>query len=225
MAQDLVEQSFGWLKVLERRQPRYYAGGTRIREYRWLCRCRCGKLVEVTTSNLKYKKDAVISCGCYRKQMCGDKFRKHGESNQNITPEYRAWTEMNRRCYCETNEEYASYGGRGIAVVEAWRNSYEQFLADMGRRPSPKHSLDREDNDGDYGPENCKWATRLEQSRNCQNTIWLTLNGRTQSLTAWADERGLHAFTLRMRKQLGWTDEKTLTTPVRDYVRRTAITE
>jgi hypothetical protein len=92
--------------------------------------------------------------------------RKHGEGNRPWTPEYRAWCDLRARCNNPNFKQWADYGGRGIKVCDRWA-SYAAFLADMGRRPSPKHSIDRWPNpDGDYEPGNCRWATRKEQRHN-----------------------------------------------------------
>ena len=96
--------------------------------------------------------------------MYTDKFYANGRKQP--TPEYSAWYNMKRRCYDVNNKGYHRYGRRGISVCDRWLNSYEAFLEDMGRRPSSKHSIDRIDNDGNYTPSNCRWATGTEQSRN-----------------------------------------------------------
>ena len=88
---------------------------------------------------------------------------EHGDSG---SPEYRSWTHMRDRCSNPRDKDYRYYGGRGIKVCEAWRSSYSQFLADMGCRPTPRHSLDRIDSNGDYEPENCRWATSATQAMN-----------------------------------------------------------
>jgi hypothetical protein len=100
----------------------------------------------------------------------------HGESDP-PTPEYEAWHQMKSRCLNSKDKRFKDYGGRGIAICERWQNSYEMFLADMGRRPSPQHSLDRfPNNDGDYEPTNCRWATRSEQQQNKRVGILMNTN-------------------------------------------------
>jgi hypothetical protein len=105
---------------------------------------------------------------------------------------------MKGRCGSPSNRNYKGYGGRGIKVCERW-GRYENFLADMGRRPSPTHSIERKNNNGDYEPENCVWATKKEQGRNKRNNRWFTHDGETLTLSEWARKRGIKRTTLRMR--------------------------
>src|SRR5688500_16157023 len=118
---------------------------------------------------------------------------KHGLRN---CSEYRAWASMKQRCLNPKVVAYPQYGQRGIKVCDRWLTSFPNFYADMGPRPSPSHSLDRIDNDGDYTPDNCRWATRVEQGRNQRTNVLFTHNGKTQCLTAWSEEIGIPADTL-----------------------------
>lgn len=131
----------------------------------------------------------------------------HGHNTRaRRSPEYTAWNFMIGRCYRPRNHRYAWYGGRGIRVCDRWRTSFEAFLADVGPRPTPRHSLDRIDNDGDYEPGNVRWATSFEQSRNRRNVKLYTHDGETLTLSEWADRVGLPYSTLKQRvSRLGWS--------------------
>lgn len=123
------------------------------------------------------------------------------------TPEWRAWVEMRRRCR-STRQNYRK---RGITVCERWDASFEDFLRDVGSRPSPEHSLDRINNDGNYEPGNVRWATMIEQNRNRSNTLWFTREGETRTLREWADAAGVPYVKAWNRiKRLGWSLEEAL---------------
>jgi len=130
------------------------------------------------------------------------------------TPEWRAWHGMFDRCYRASYVHYHNYGGRGISVCQRWHGSFENFFADMGQRPGPKYSLDRIDTNGNYEPDNCRWATATQQNLNQRRTVMLTYNGVTLPLVEWAIEVGIHSETIRRRVlKYGWTTERALTTP------------
>jgi hypothetical protein len=114
---------------------------------------------------------------------------------------------------------YPNYGGRGISVCVEWE-SFECFYADMGPRPSPRHSIDRVDNDGPYAPWNCRWARRDVQQRNKRNNLQLTYRGLIRPLIEWASEFGMGRATLARRLRGGWSVEDALTTPARPYAHR-----
>jgi hypothetical protein len=128
-------------------------------------------------------------------------------------PEYRAWLNMKARCYDPKREDFRLYGARGIAVCDQWRNDFAAFYADLGARPSPEHSLDRIDGSGNYEPGNCHWATKTEQSENRRISRFLELNGRRQTMEAWARELGMVATGIAYRLQHGWSLERALTEP------------
>jgi hypothetical protein len=126
---------------------------------------------------------------------------------------------MRKRCFDPSNKCFAHYGGRGIRVCKRWK-TFEHFFVDMGPRPSPEHSLDRIDNDGHYSPDNCRWATRLEQANNKTATHWISHDGRTQSLASWARETGIGFSTIRYRLNSGWPVSRALETAPDLYHRR-----
>jgi hypothetical protein len=118
---------------------------------------------------------------------------------------------MLSRCSNPNEPEYANYGARGIFVCDRWRDSFKAFFSDMGPKPTRAHSIDRINHNGPYSPENCRWATHLEQANNKRSTHWITFEGRTQTFSQWADERGIPRSTLWKRLLVKkWPLEKAL---------------
>ncbi len=130
-----------------------------------------------------------------------------------LVPEANTWRSMKQRCQNPKAHEYENYGGRGITICERWSSSFDLFCEDMGPRP-PGTSIERIDNNGNYEPGNCKWASRIEQRRNTRFNRLLTLNGRTQPMSAWVEETGIQWDTIYARLKRGWSIEKALTFPV-----------
>jgi hypothetical protein len=136
---------------------------------------------------------------------------KHGHARrQQQTPEYRAWAEMLKRCRYEKFKDFDLYGGRGIAVCEKWADNYPAFLADMGLKPSAKHSLDRMNSNGNYQPGNCRWATKLEQGRNRRGVHILNFNGEAKTISEWAAILNVPYRRLQARIYDGWPVEMAL---------------
>jgi len=145
-----------------------------------------------------------------------DKRFKHGMSDR---AEFHIWQGMLARCCVSTNRAYRLYGGRGITVCDRWLSSFENFYADMGPRPSPKHSIDRIDNDGNYEPGNCRWTTQKVQCNNRSGNRLLTYKGETKTMQQWADIHNIPYNTLLARiVNYGWAIERALETPVSDHV-------
>lgn len=145
---------------------------------------------------------------------------KHGNSANGIrTPEYRSWESMKARCRNPNYSNYKYYGGRGISYCKEWE-VFQNFLDSMGKRPSKQHSLERINNNGNYEPSNCKWASKCEQMLNRSNAIYLTLNGVTMPIREWASKLGIPLKVLKSRRGEKWSDERILTQPVR----RTTLT-
>lgn len=166
---------------------------------RFLCRCDCGNEVVVFLSALR--SGLSRSCGCLRRERA----TTHGASwRERQTSEWRTWVHMRSRC--RTGEK--NYGARGIKVCERWDNSFAAFLEDMGPKPSPRHSIDRIDNDGDYEPGNCRWATTVRQLRNTRNNLWIWYKGHRCLLIEAAEAEGFPVQVARNRKKRGWPDAR-----------------
>lgn len=178
-------------------------------KYRWVCRCECGKIAIVCGTVLR--KGDQVSCGCHRARAGGN-----GRKG-NQTTEYRSWRKMHDRCYRPSQSGYEIYGGRGIAICCGWRNSFLNFLADMGKKPSTTHSIDRIDGDSNYScghceeciangwTANCRWATPQEQMDNSKRSTMLTHNGLTLSIRGWAKKLCVTHSAITYRLKQGWS--------------------
>ena len=137
------------------------------------------------------------------------------------TPEYHSWEHMKQRCFNPNYKHYSNWGGRGITVCDRWKNSFENFLADMGSRPTSKHSIDRIGNNGDYRPDNCRWATKVEQANNKRSNRLITIACVTLTITQWTKEMGFSESVIYNRLKDGWSEFDAVMTPVR-YKRKSA---
>jgi hypothetical protein len=199
----MIDKTFGRWTVIA-------AAGSSKYGRLWLCRCDCGTEKPVLGQSLR--SGASSSCGCFRKERGIEANTKHGltPSGTKPSPEYRVWNAMISRCYNENHKQYRNYGGRGIVVSDEWRRNFEVFLADVGPRPSARHSLDRKDNDGDYCRDNCRWALPLEQQNNKRNTLRIDGVPFTElARKRGVPEDGLDRVRARIR-QLGWELEEAL---------------
>jgi hypothetical protein len=131
----------------------------------WRWACDCGNQIDTRAAHVR--SGNTKSCGCLKLQTLRQNQPVHGHAQKgNKSPEYWAWASMIQRCHNPNAQAYHNYGARGIKVCEEWRTSFVAFIKHMGNRPSPKHSLDRINNDGDYEPRNCKWSTKSDQAKN-----------------------------------------------------------
>jgi hypothetical protein len=201
---DLTGQVFGRLTA------EIYLPGSRNKRAQWQCRCECGASINVCTSNLG--RGHTESCGCLKQEkLKAGTTKTHGQTR---TSEYQSWIGAKARCENPNQAKYHRYGGRGITMCQRWRDSFEAFFADMGPKPSPKHSIDRIDNDGPYSPENCRWATPTLQARNTSRNTTYMVNGASMCGSEVAEKLGLQVDTVFARRKLGWSDEKIATTPL-----------
>jgi len=180
-------------------------------ERMWNCRCECGGRGVFPHKGLRA--GTTRSCGCLHRETSarvaretGHLRRKHGRSG---TPEWICWQGMLARCGNPKAKGYARYGGRGIRVCERWL-SFEAFLADMGEKPSPAHSIGRIDNDKGYEPGNCRWETAEEQARNRRGMRMIAWRGETLCLTAWAERTGIAVCRIWRRIESGWPLDRAL---------------
>ncbi len=181
---------------------------------KWLCRCACGTVRPVERKGIT--KGGSRSCGCTRPLPSA---KTHGDSG---SKEYQAWCGMKDRCYNVNTAQYKDWGGRGIVVCDRWVNSYPNFLSDMGRAPSKKHSIERNNVDGNYEPDNCRWATVFEQA-NKRSVKKFEYNGKSQSLSMWCVELGLPPKAIKDRIYYQkWDLHRAFTQPVNMNMSRAA---
>lgn len=201
LARDITGKQFGRLTVVS-----YFGASPGGRGSVWLCRCACGNEKHILSGQLHR---GTSSCGCLNKDVQRARLTKHSRSR---TSAYRIWSTLRQRCTNPNNTQFKNYGARGIKVCDRWLASFEDFAADMGPRPDGGE-IERIDNNGNYEPGNCRWASRKEQCRNTRRTRFLTHNGETLCVTEWAERLGVHPVTLHLRLKKGWSVEKTVTTP------------
>jgi hypothetical protein len=195
---DLTGNKYARLTVIE------YRGASS-----WLCKCDCGN--ELIVRNGDLSTGNTKSCGCLGRDVLTKRNTTHGLSH---TKEYSVWAGMINRCYNEREKSYPNYGGRGVAVCDRWRNSFENFYADMGPRPSDNHSIERDDYNGDYKPSNCRWATIVEQANNKRSNLMLTVGGKTKTAAEFSKEIGIDGKTLRARIYRGWSHDDAIKKPL-----------
>lgn len=197
---DLTGQRFGKLSVIERAADKTTGSKPKVM---WWCHCDCGKEVIVCASSLS--QGTTVSCGCKKK--------KHGYAHKERL--YETWKNMRRRCYDPNNKRYAQYGGRGITICLEW-NDYAVFRQwAMSNGYHDDLTIDRIDVNGNYCPENCRWATLDEQMNNMTKNRMISYHGETMSMSKWAKRFGISYGTMNHRIQRGWTMERIEATPER----------
>ncbi len=188
-------------------------GKSRQRKQHYDCVCDCGTERSVSSAHLKT--GWATSCGCKSKENGKAKFFKHGETETRL---HHIWCNIKGRCFSPTNEAYYNYGGRGISMCEEWRNNFTAFRDWANANGHADHlSIDRINNDGNYEPSNCRWATRLEQARNKRTNVKVSGFGDTRCISEWAtDQRCIVDMRLLWsRLSRGWSLEKAMTTPAK----------
>jgi hypothetical protein len=204
-----VGQSIGRWTILS-----FVAGGKRPQFH---CQCRCGSPSKLVDANSVLR---GASTGCFGCSVHLGSLTHGDTAGCETTAEFRIWCGMRERCNNARHPAYHHYGGRGIRVCERWQASFEAFLADVGRRPSPKHSIDRFPNgNGNYEPDNVRWATTGEQARNRCSTRFLTFEGVTLCAQDWAERRGIPAATIYDRLRRGLPVEAVLAAKVPPPIR------
>jgi hypothetical protein len=180
------------------------------RNSRWMvvAKCACGS--DYMTQLAAIQSGRVKSCSCLKNELLTKRATKHGLAGSRI---YNTWSNMIQRCENPRHALWRNYGGRGIAVCLRW-HKLENFFADMGHHPAGLQ-LDRIDNDGDYNPGNCRWATRLQQNNNQRTSRFLKVGTMRKTVAEWSRETGINRHTIAHRLVLGWSDEKAVLTPVK----------
>jgi hypothetical protein len=209
-AHDLTGRRYGLITVIERDRT------DQRKDARWICKCDCGTTKSLFAMQIKTGK--TVSCGCQIASQARARALRHGLTK---TSEHRSWSSMNSRCNNPNHHAYEQYGGRGIKICARWK-SFELFLSDMGPRPSLSHTLDRINNDGDYEPGNCRWATKEEQRLNNSYVRIIEIDGVTRRLSEWARVSGIPFDVLSKRLNAGWDPKRAITQP-RRITRRSHI--
>ena len=201
---DLTGQKFGYALAIEH-----------IGHGRWKCKCDCGNTFVASGQMLRTHR--TKSCGCWQKN--GDyrtgRTIKHGKTHTRI---HRIWMAMLARCSSPGNTAYKNYGGRGITVCDEWKNSFMSFYEwaiDNGYNDTL--TIDRVDNEKEYSPENCRWATRKTQLNNTRRNHFITYDGKTLTVAQWSELLGISIHALSHRIERGWSIERAFTTPVHAY--------
>lgn len=207
----LPGQRFGRVVILREGERR---NGKRIV---W-CRCECGTERELTVHGLRVGR--TKSCGCYHREVSAKLGRTarllHGESThrgRRGSQEYNIWKGMRDRCSRPGNKSYRVYGARGITVCDRWRSSFLNFLADMGRRPTRLHSIERIDSNGNYERSNCRWATPVEQGNNTSRNRILEIDGERLTIAQWSMRSGIPSGHIWNRLHLGWSVQEAVFRP------------
>lgn len=211
---DLTGEKFGRWTVLSLHEVRKSIP-------RWVCRCECGVERVVVGANLQIGHSK--SCGCYQSDVTAKRNATH---NASYSPLYVLWAGIKARCFDPNHVGFKDYGARGITICERWLTGnndltgFECFRADMGERPTAKHTVERKDNNAGYSPDNCIWETRKVQSRNQRGNHFVVVDGERMCLVDALAKRGLGIGTFYYRTSHGWSEDRALNEPVNTRHRR-----
>ena len=215
---DISGKKFGRLTAIKR------VGADKQRRSLWLCKCECGNKTKIRLPNLTT--GITKSCGCLQKDIVAERLWKHGlsvDANGNTPRLYGIWRNMKQRCFNSKASKYYLYGGKNIKVYKEWLEykPFHEWALSNGYKDNL--TIDRIDGDKDYCPENCRWATRKQQSRNTSQNHLITYRGRTKTLAGWAEELGIKQRTLSSRLlDYGWNIKKAFIAPVGQHNKRIA---
>lgn len=210
-------ERFGRLVVIKEVEPRQCKKG-KVR--RFLCQCDCGNTTTVAINHLV--SGETKSCGCYKKEPSlmaakSQKYPKHMTSSRL----YTIWNGIKSRCYVKASSSYKRYGAKGITMCDEWKNDFVSFYNwSIENGYADNLTIDRINGEGNYEPSNCRWASYTKQANNTKANVFLTLNGRTHTFAEWGRIVGIKSTTLQQRKYAGWSDERTITIPVRRKSKR-----
>lgn len=213
---DLIGMTLGRLTIIEDL-------GVKDRRHKVLVKCACESKPPYATrlDQLFANNRPTRSCGCIKSERMYESRLSHGMTN---SKEFRCWWHMKQRCTNPNNSNYHSYGGRGIVICPEWIESFQNFYADMGSAPSPKHSVDRIDTNGNYTKNNCRWATNKEQTNNMRKCRYIEYNGERKTISQWADDLGVDRSVIAKRlDRSGWNLEDAIkTSPIRNIDKQTS---
>lgn len=203
VAEDLLGRRYGRLLVTSRAPN---VGGKPA----WQCHCDCG--ASKTVRAVCLKRGSARSCGCLARELTAARSTRHGMTG---SPEWTSWQAMHARC--SDPKKFSVYGS--VEICDRWR-SFENFLADMGKRPATDYSIDRIDSSRGYEPGNCRWATKTVQSENRRTTVWIEANGSRLTASEWARRTGMSLSAILSRLARGMSHQDVVTIPYRAATRK-----
>lgn len=208
---DLTGQRYGRLLVIEKTQTHVTKGGHRIAQ--WLCKCDCGNKTTVPGASLR--SGNTRSCGCLQRETAKNTMTTHGRSYDRL---HNIWNHMKQRCGNPNDNNYEHYGAEGKTVYKPWADDFQRFYDwAMDNGYQENLTIDRIDNTKGYYPENCRWATKKQQSNNTRRNRLITLNGEAKTMSQWCEEFGIKNTTVYDRLKRGWDIESALTRKTQRY--------